>query len=47
MVMVKYGEHLLSLESQEGGLQMKIVRFAVTSLMYSPMQHKFNKPPSS
>ena len=47
LVMVKYGEHLLSFESQEWGLPMKLVRFVVTSLMYSYMQHKFNSPPSS
>ena len=43
MVVVKYGEHLQSMESQ-GGLHMKPIRFAFSSLMYSSMQSKFNIP---
>ena len=45
MVVVKYGKHLQSLESQ-GGIHMKPIRSVFSSLMYS-MKPKFNIPLAS
>ena len=42
-VVVKFGRHMRSLESQ-GGLHMKPIRFAFSSLIYISMQSKFNIP---